>query len=186
MRNVLGLGLVGTLLAGVAAAAPVTGREAAKLLFSPSAVQVLINPAAGLAKNVAGPLKTVLAGQPSYGAAAISPDDGLMSDATIFVGNYHDVGAAGLAAVKQCDAKRTGKTPCVVAATVLPKGWKAQALQLSQAATAGFLASYPKAGGAVATSASTGGWAIGADAKAALTDCAKKSTAKDCIVVIAN
>ena len=186
MRRLLGLGLVGMLVAGAAGADPVTGKAAAKMLFSPKAVQVVINSAAGLPKDMAGALKTVLASQPAYGAAAISPDEGLMSEATIFVGNYHDAASAGLAAVKQCDAKRKGKTACVVAATVLPKGWKAQPVQLSGDATAGFLASYPKAGGAVATSASTGGWAIDADPKTALADCAKKSKAKDCAVVIAN
>ena len=178
--------MAGMLLAGAAYGTPLTGRAAAAMLFSPSAVQVVINAGAGLPKDMAGALKTVLAGQPAYGAAAISPDDGLMSEATIFVGNYHDAVHAGQAAVQQCDAKRKGKTPCVVAATVLPMGWKAQAVQLSQAATAGFIASYPKTGGALATSATTGGWAIGATEPAALADCAKKSKAKDCSIVIAN
>ena len=90
MRKLLGWTLVGMLMAGAVAADPVTGKAAKAMLFSTTAVQVVINTNAGLPKNMAGALKTVLAGQPAYGAAAISPDEGLMSDATIFVGNFHD------------------------------------------------------------------------------------------------
>lgn len=156
------------------------------MLYAATPVEIVINDAAKLGKKVTNPLQTVLAGQPYYGAAALSPDDGLMSDATIFVGNYFDVEHASTEALAQCDAKKTGKAPCVIAATVRPKGWVQKAVQLSPDATAGFLKDYPKTGGALAISPSKAIWTIGDKSKSALAECAKKSKAKDCVVVIAN
>ena len=173
------------LLAGPALADPVTGKVAKGQLFGEVAdVRVLDTT---LPKDQAAALNTVLAGQPYYGAAALSPDDGLMSDATVLLANYHDIASASVAALAQCDAKRKGKTPCVIAATVQPKGWKQLSVQLSVDATNGFKTSYPASGGAVATSAATGAWAIGGDGAAALAACkGQKQKPKDCAVVIAN
>ena len=61
-----------------------------------------------------------------------------------------------------------------------------RAVQLSPPATEAFLKDYPKTGGAVAISPSTANWTMGAKAKSVLADCAKKSKAKDCVIVIAN
>ena len=177
------MGLV--LLAGPALAEPVAGKVAKGQLFGLVADVRVID--GNLPKDQVAALKTVLAGQPYYGAAALSPDDGLMAEATVLLANYHDVASASKAALAQCDAKRKGKTPCVIAATVQPKGWKQRSVQLSVDATTGFKTSYPGSGGAVATSAATGAWAIGGDATAALAACTKQGQKpKDCAVVIAN
>ena len=175
------------LVAGPVLADPMTHVAAAKLMFAPSGVQVSLVPGAALPKEQAGPLKTVLAQQPYYGAAALSPDEGLMSEATIFVGNFHSADMASQAALVQCNAKRKGKTACVIVATVAPKGWKARPLQLSQAATAGLKTGYPKVGGGMAISAATGDWALAGDAATALANCkASKDKPKDCALVIEN
>ena len=172
-------------LAGPVMAEPVTGPVAKAQLFGAVADVRLVE--GTLPKDQAAALKTVLAGQPYYGAAALSPDDGLMSEATVLLANYHDISSASKAALAQCDAKRKGKTPCVIAATVQPKGWKQRSLQLSVDATNGFKTSYPASGGAVATSAATGAWAVESDAAAALAACEKQAQKpKDCAVVIAN
>ena len=177
--------MAGPLLAGAAMAEPVTGKVAKGQIFGTTAEVKIVDGI--MPKDQAAALKTVLAGQPYYGAAALSPDDGLMSEATVLLANYHDIASASKAALAQCDAKRKGKTPCVIAATVQPKGWKQRQLQLSADATKGFKTSYPASGGALATSATSGGWALGGVGAAALAACAAQGKKpKDCAVVIAN
>lgn len=192
LRPVCAMGLC-VVLASPLLAQTVTGKEAGKALFAPVKAEVEILPAANLPKDQAAALKMVGAGQPYYGAIAISPKDGLMSEATVAAANYHSTDAASAAALAECDAKRKGKEPCVVAALIRPKGWKDKGVQLSSDATAGFRKSYDAAAGtALAISPLTGGWGIGAGAKDAIDACiartpkAKASKASDCKVLIEN
>ncbi len=193
------MGLVAMLLAsGFAFAAQadvVSGKVAKKLLYTAKGAVVEILPAAGLAKDEAKMLTLVGTDQPYYGAIAISPDEGLMSEATVAAANYHDTNAASAAALAECNAKKKeGAGDCVVAALIRPKGWKDKSaqkdagLQLSADATAGFK-NYDAKTGALAISVATGGWGLGAGAgaaEAAIAACLVKApTAEDCAVVVA-
>ena len=171
----------------VAGAEPVSGQDAAKALFSPQGAAVIIIKGAGLTTGDANALKTVLSQQPYYAAAAFSPDDGLLTEATAMVGNYHNAETAAAVALDLCNKNRKGAAPCVLAATTQPKGWKPRALSLSSEGTNGFKTLYPATGGAMAVSMATGAWAIMGDAATALAAC-QRSTQKpeDCAIVVEN
>ena len=177
-------------LASGASAEVLTGKAAKKALFSGADVAVQVMKQAFLVDNQAEVLGTVAAQQPYYGAIAVSPDEGLMSEATIAAANYHSVEAASVAALAGCDAARKGEVPCVIVALVRPKGWEVRPVQMSSEATTAFRKDYAGKGGALAVSAATGTWGMakGANAAAAaVTACASKLTgANDCIVIIAD
>ncbi len=192
-KLVLGAALLavvaGSVAGSVAQAETITGKAAKKLLFTAKGAEVEILPAAGLAKDQAKVLELVGKDQPYYGAIAISPEEGLMSEATVAAANYHDTGAASAAALADCNVKKKkGAADCVVAALIRPKGWKDKGFQLSADATAGFK-TYDAKTGALAISKSTGAWGIGAGggaAEAAVAACLVKAPkAEDCTVVIA-
>lgn len=171
-------------MAGICGAAPVDGKTAKEALFAPVTAEVEVLAAAGLPKDQAAALEMVGGQQLYYGAIAISPDEGLMSEATVAAANYHDTDAASKVALAECDAKKTGASACVVAALIRPKGWQDKGFQLSSDATAGFMSDVT---GALAVSPSTGAWGIGADADAAVQACAAKNDqTKDCTAVIVN
>lgn len=190
MRNSLVAALVLVLAgAGVAMAEPISGKAAKKALLSPKGAEVTVVASAGLPEDQAKILAQVAGDQPFYGAIAISPDEGLMSEATFAAVNYHNTEAASVAAIAECNAKKTGAADCVVAALITPKGWAAGGFQLSRDATLAFRSAYAKKGGALAVSNLTGvfGLAEGAAASdAAIAACtAKSAKATDCAVVIA-
>jgi hypothetical protein len=188
MRNMVLSGFVAGVMATAAFAEPLTGAAAKGMLFPADAAQVQIVSGSPVTKDEANLLAGVVAQQPYFGAVAISPDEKLLeSKATIAVANFHSSEAAGAEALRQCDALRVAKTPCIVVIYIRPKGWDNRPLSLSSEATAGFGADYPAAKGALAVSASTGAWGIASGAgagDAAVAACAKKSADKDCKVVI--
>ena len=167
-----------------AMAEPVTGRQARKALFPEAGASVEITADSGLSAQDQRVLATVAAQQPYYGAIAISPDEGLLSEATVAAANHHDNAAAEAAALAACNARKTAAAPCVIAALIRPEGYAARALQLSQDATAALRAGYPGRGGALAVSGSLGAWGIGKGAESAIADCAAKGGATDCMVVV--
>ena len=167
-----------------ALAQSVTGDEAASLLFPSAPAAVEIDGQGVLAKDEAKMLAMVAQDQPYYAAIAISPDEGLMSEATIAAANHHTIEAASAAALGECNAKKKGAADCVIVAFVRPDGWEARPLQLSMAATQDF-ANY--SGGALAISAATGAWGMGGSADEAVAACvAKQEAATDCTVAIAD
>lgn len=191
MARLIGISLVIALIgAGAAVAEPITGNAARKALLSTKGAEVEIMAVAGLPEDEAKILAMVAGDQPYYGAIAISPDEGLMSMATFAAANYHDTAAASAAALIECNARKTGKSVCVVVALIRPKNWKDSGFQLSRDATVGFKADYDMDGGALAVSVSTGvfGIANGEDAGgSALAACAAKSEkATDCTIAVAN
>lgn len=181
----IGFGLGAVLLLGSPLAAQtVTGDAAAEMLFAPKLAEVEITDTGLLPKDQAKVLEMVARDQPYYAAIAISPDEGLMSEATVAAANHHTVDAAAAAALADCNGKKTGAAECVIVAVVRPEGWEARALQLSSSATEDF-ATY--AGGALAISALTGAWGIGASGDEAVATCAAKiEAATDCAVAIAD
>jgi hypothetical protein len=185
--------LAAVLVAGaahVAGAEAVDGKAAKKALFPATGASVQVMKQAFLSDDQAKILGAVAGEQPYYGAIAVSPDEGLMSEATIAAANYHSVEAASAAAAAGCDAARKGAAPCVIVALVRPKGWEARPLQLSADATAAFRKDYEGKGAALAVSAGTGAWGMAKGkgaAEAAVAACAAKLTgANDCAVVVAD
>jgi surface antigen len=166
------------------------GAAAKKALFAADDLGVQVMKQSFLVDNQPEILASVATQQPYYGAIAVSPAEGLMSEATIAAANYHTVEAASVAALAGCDAARKGDVPCVIVALIRPKGWEARPIQLSADATAAFRKDYSGKGGALAASASTGTWAMakGNDAQtAAVAACAAKLTGEnDCTVIIAD
>jgi hypothetical protein len=189
VMKILGLGIALALLATGAGAEPLTGKEAKKLLFAPGKAVAEMVAGTGLSEADLAALKSVAETQAYYGAIALSPDEGMMSEATVAAVNYHDTDAATAAALAECNAKKTGKAECLVVALIRPKGWKAPGFGLSSDATAAFKG-YDRKAGAMAISPATGAWGMAAGdgaAEAALADCAAKNDkATDCAVAIAN
>jgi hypothetical protein len=168
-----------------------TGDAVAPLLFTVGAAEVEIIPQPFLKEDQAAILKTVGAAQPYYGAIAVSPDEGIMVEATVAGANHHSTEAASVFALQACDAKRKGAAPCVIVALIRPAGWKQQPFQLSSGATTAFTEDYMKIrrDKAFAVSASTGVWGIGKGkdaAEKAVADCQTKvaPAPADCAVVL--
>ncbi|MDD9924019.1 MAG: 5-aminolevulic acid synthase, partial [Boseongicola sp.] len=99
----------------------------------------------------------------------------------------HNVAAADRAALSACNkARKSGTSPCKLAARVLPKGYQSRALTLSQDATSGFTRLYKLDRGAraMAISPTTGAWGIGASDADAIRACKGDRALKDCKVVV--
>jgi len=178
-------------LAGVAAAEPVDGRTARKMMFKPTGVEVRIIAHDFLSEQDRKALVFAAERQAYYAAIAVAPSQGLVAETTLAAANFHDIDSARQAALAQCDSVRKGGVPCVIAAEVLPKGWSARPLSLSASATVVLRKEYGRGGGekALAISPVTGKWALekGAGAaEAALASCAAHKGATDCRVVVAD
>lgn len=202
-------GVVGALaLAGAAQAEPVPGAEAKKLLFAAKGADFALVRDSGLDAGQLAVIEAVLAQLRAndaanyYGAIAASPaffemmaadpEQAALSGLLQVTERFHSVQAAARAALRACEAARKpGHAPCVLAAQVLPKGYSAQPLQMSVAATQAFR-EYRKGRGAkaLAISPATTAFAVAkGDAAdvAALTACNRSAEAQgtaDCVVVV--
>ena len=178
------------LCASAGMAETVDGKAARGLLFSPKGAEVTIVTDI-LSEKDAAILAEVGQTQSYYGAIAISPDEGILSNATVAAANYHDVANASRAALAGCNAAKTGASACVIAAEIRPKDWEERALQLNVGATEAVRKDYRKGRGAkaLAVSASTGQWGIGKGDSAdqdALSACKSAAKADDCRIVVAD
>jgi hypothetical protein len=182
--------------AAPALAQALTTREAQATLFSTRGTAVVVSDAlsAGdqdIMRRTIGLLEEQLNGPVKYYATiAYSPDQGLLSDALQSAMNYHTVAGADAAALAACNAARAGGTqPCQIAARVLPRGYESRPLTLSYDATSAFGQVFRRAPSpkVFAVSESTGAYAIGPGAEAALATCrADRPGAADCRVVISD
>jgi hypothetical protein len=182
--------LAAAVLATPALAEPITGKEARKLAFDPKGVEITITEGTGLNDQDLAILNQVLATQAYYGAVAMTPSEGILSEALVAAANYHDVDTARGVALSGCDArKREGSAPCIIVAELRPEGWEPRDLQLSAAATEGLRKEYKGFGAkAFALSASTGNWGVGkgdSAAQDAIAAC-NAAGAEDCAVVVAD
>lgn len=189
-QRLLTAALVFASLSGAAMADPISGKDAASMMFSPKGAEVDMQVVDGLPAESAALLEQVVKDYAYYAAVAIVPDaDILKSEATMLVANHHSAETAAAAALEGCNAANTTATPCVVAAIVRPKKWEPRALQLSVEGTIAFENDYGKRGErAMAISEQTGFFAFaqGAGAQdAAVKACADKG-ASDCAVVVAD
>jgi hypothetical protein len=177
-------------LVGPGSTQTLDGKAAKRALFDVGDVGVQVMKQSFMPDDQAKILGEVAKDQPYYGAIAVSPDEGLMSEATIAAANYHNIEAASVAALAGCDAARKGAQPCVVVALVRPQGWEARPLQLSADATLAFNKDYAGKNAALAVSTGTGTWGMAKGenaADAAVAACAAKLTGpNDCKVVVAD
>jgi len=179
------------------AGAPVSGKEAKRMLFSPKGGEFTVVPQ-GFMTDVDVATLNLMADMPEfkavlyYGAVAASPKQGLAHKATVASANHHSIAAAEAQAVKECNALRGGGPKCVVVARVTPRKYAEQPLQLSASATTAFKRTYLKGRGAkaMAISPATGEYVTAkgdGSAEAAIAACNKAASEKgatDCIVVI--
>lgn len=178
-------------LTGAAMAEPVDGKTAKKKLFKPKGTQVEMLAHSFLSDQDKSILVQVAEQQIYYAAIAVSPDDGVISNATLAAANYHSTGPAEVAAKAACNAAKTGSAACVIVALIRPSNWSQRDLQLSVDGTLAFRKEYRRGRGekAMAVSPSTGKYAIakGAGAgPAAVLACNERASASDCKVVIAD
>ena len=183
-----------SLAAAPVLAARVSGAQARRDLFSPKGAEVQVMKVPGFGKKEDEILRTVGKSQKYYGAIAVSPGDGLVNEATVAAANFHEIAPAEKAALAACTQRKKAKAACVVAARILPNGYKpGRGLQLSADATQLFDAEYVSAKGpkALAISRSTGLFGLGLGAGAAqkaVAACRAKAqqgqNVADCAVVI--
>src|SRR6056297_786615 len=168
------------MVTGPAAAEPVSGREAGRLLFDERGQQMV---------RLMVPLMEQQLGRKLeyYGAIAMSPDEGFQSEASQSALNYHGVAAADSAALSACNAnRRSGTRGCILAARILPAGYEERRLTLSTNATRALRDTYARARApkALAASASTGAFAVGRPDEA-LAACQRGARgAGDCAIVV--
>lgn len=192
IRRLTAIGVVLAMVGATAQADPVTGKAARTMLYPTKIVEVEILPQSFLTDSDIAVIKQVAVQQIYYAAIAMSPDEGLASEATVAGANFHDTGAASVFALAGCEATRAGASPCVIVALVRPKGWEPRALHLSRDATDIARTDYQsaKAPKAFATSAATGLWAMavgeGAGAAALAACAAKGEEVTDCALVLAD
>jgi len=175
---------------------PVDGRTARDLLFSRKGGQVVVFEQDFLNETQIAQFETMGGVIPYYGAVAMAPNEGMLSEANQAAANHHSIEAAEAAALKACNTARSGGRACVVVMHFLPDDYEAgRALELSQAATEAFR-SYRRGRGekAFVISPSTGLYAIekgdGASG-GAIDTCnvdfeSSNNTATDCYTVIAD
>jgi len=180
-------------LAGGATAEPVDGASARRALFSPRGAEVEVLDRGFLSTQDKAILNEVGVQLLYYGAVAVSPDEGILANATIAAADHHSTEAAEIAALAACNAARNGATACEIVALIRPRGWSEGAvLQLGQSATQDFRSNYRRGRGpkALAISPATGQWAIvkgDAAETDALRECnlrAAEKGATDCNVAV--
>ena len=210
MQRILSALVAGVLVIGsvsVAMAVPVTPKQAKKLLFKGSKINVKMLDAGDIEPAIRAQVEVIgksladpkIAQQwesmgftiSYYGAIAVMPNRPVSAKTMAISNNLHSPDAAIAAAVKACSAM--DGPPCVAAALILPNRYKPRDFSLSQAATEGFRKNWgrPKVPQYLVYSVATGAWTLakgpGADVTALERCNAKASEAgfNDCVVGIA-
>ncbi|MGB0968849.1 MAG: 5-aminolevulic acid synthase [Halocynthiibacter sp.] len=140
-KTTLLAGLSVLLTGGVvlAQSAPVDSRTARGQLFDRNGGQVMVFEQDFLNAQQIAQLSATGGAIPYYGAVAMAPDEGMLSETNQAAGNHHSVEAAETAALTACNAARSGGRACVVVMHFLPDDYEAgRAIQLSQSATDAF------------------------------------------------
>jgi hypothetical protein len=187
-RAILGGISLAALSAGLAAAEPISAKEARKMLFSPKGAEVEMIAYPFLSAADSALLQQVAQSYTYYAAVAVAPGEELLkSEATILVANYHSSEAASDAALAGCNAVRKSEEPCEIVALVRPEKWEGRDFQLSAEGTQALRSDYGRFGPrAMAISVTTGFFGLGkgdAAGDAALAACTEKG-ATDCAVVV--
>lgn len=166
-----------------------TGRQADRQLFGTRGTEGAVAQLEALSEQDRAILARVAQSQKYYGAIAVSPDEGLLSNATVAAANYHSVEPARAAALAECNDKRaSGAARCIVGADILPRRYsEGRDLQLNMDASVAVGGAYRRLRGdkAFAISVETGHWGFGATDAEASASCAQQG-ADDCRIVIRN
>ncbi|WP_128253637.1 DUF4189 domain-containing protein [Falsirhodobacter deserti] len=177
--------IAATFAATTATAQTMTLNDVRGMLYPNAKGAVEILPKDYLPADQAALLQQVGAQQAYYGAIAISPDEGIMVEATVAAANYHNTETASAAALRDCNARRKAARECEVVGFIRPAGWKSQPVQLSQTATEAFIDDFrgnqPKA---FAISPNSGDWGLAKGDNAA--DEAVAQCGAGCQVLIQN
>ncbi len=170
-----------------AAQAPIPGDAARRLAFHPERVEVQVFSVPGLTEREVEILKSLAGQQLYYAALAVSTGDGIATEATALVANFHSPADARRAALAQCEANRKSDTACAVVVETRPRRWEERAMTFSAGASAALAGDYRRTRGAkaFAVSAETGRFGIGTGADAAAAAVAACG-ADDCRVVVAD
>lgn len=202
--TLVGLGLA-LGLASAALAAPLTPKQAKKVLFKGAKISVQVFEDApveattlaqvnAVAKAIRSPqVAAQFAAQGYYGAIAVMPDRPISEKSMTISAGLHSPARAQQVAVDECN--RLDGPDCVAVALILPKRFKPQDLTLNQAASTQFRSTWTQGNGPkyLAYSPATNAWVIaggtGADA-VALERCNAKAAevggASDCVIAIAD
>ena len=188
MRGVMIAAALGLVVSGAALAETVlTQKQAKRALFGVRGTEGAVSQTDKLSDQDRAILAEVAKTQKYYGAIAFSPDEGLLSEATVAAANYHSVEPAREAALAECNSKRaSGAQRCVIGADILPKRYEpGRAIQLNMDATVAVGKEYRRLRGnkAFSISSDTGEWGFGASEEEAQAACASKG-ARDCRVVL--
>jgi len=210
MMRILGWALATMMMAGSGVAEPINGDAAKKMLFSARGANLQVLEDSGLDATQNAIVGAILKQMKTegvsnyYGAIAVSPsffskmaeDPGqaALSGLLQISERLHSPAAAEGVALTACKkARASGDAPCVLAARILPRNYKAHPVSLSVSATQAFKEYRKGKGGkALAVSAATVAYAIAKGdgaAEAALAACnkgASKTSSPDCEVVIAD
>ncbi|WP_052245420.1 hypothetical protein [Halocynthiibacter namhaensis] len=175
---------------------PVDSRDARGMLFDRKGGQVVVLEQDFLTEAQVAQLAAMGGAIPYYGAVAMAPDEGMLSETNQAAANHHSIAAAETAALAACNTARSGGQRCVIVLHFLPNAYESgRALELSQSATEEFR-TFRRGRGekAFAISPSTGSFAseTGAGAEStAIAACnagadGANVTATDCYTVIVN
>lgn len=196
MTTLWGRWMLAAALAATAVAAgaePLTGREADRALFEPRDRVILkserLDARNGALVDALVPLmeQQLNARLQYYGAIAFSPDEGFQAEASQSALNHHSPAAADRAALAACNARRAAAASgCVIAARILPPGYRPRDFTLSVSASEAMRRVYPRTAApkALAISPLTGAFAIGSPAEVVALCNRDAGGAGDCMMVV--
>jgi hypothetical protein len=201
MKPLVLIATVGMFVATQGVAEPVTFKEARKILPKANARVTLVTFEDRLSEKDIATLasanlkpddvfKGIGASLSSYGAVAISPDEGVLVEWLSGVSQHHSIEAARAAAIAYCNSKKKkASADCVTLVEVSPRGAKDRAaFSLSEKANAALRSDYRKLDEprAFAISPSTGDFGMErGDGTRAVAACASAANqASDCVVVV--
>ncbi|WP_107498511.1 5-aminolevulic acid synthase [Thalassobius sp. I31.1] len=137
-------------------------RSARGQLFDHRGGEVVLLPNDVLTEEQQGQLSQMGGAIPYYGAIAVAPDEGFLSEANQAAANHHSIASAEKAALAACNRARSTESRCVIVMHFLPRNYEAgRGLEMSQTATEAFR-EYRRGRGekAFAISASTGAFSL--------------------------
>ncbi|MBI1494398.1 5-aminolevulic acid synthase [Halocynthiibacter styelae] len=114
-------------------------RSARGQLFDHRGGEVVLLPNDVLTEEQQAQLSQMGGAIPYYGAIAVAPDEGFLSEANQAAANHHSIASAEVAALAACNQARTSARACVIVMHFLPRNYEAgRALEMSQTATEAF------------------------------------------------
>lgn len=161
-KSVMSAGLVMAFTNLAFAQDTMDARSARGQLFDHRGGEVVLLPNDVLTEEQQGQLSQMGGAIPYYGAIAVAPDEGFLSEANQAAANHHSIASAEVAALAACNQARSSARACVIVMHFLPRNYETgRALEMSQTSTEAFR-EYRRGRGekAFAISATTGNHAF--------------------------